>query len=177
MREEHPNISHQIDIWHVCKNICKQFSKATKKKSKSILNKWIKSVRNHFWCSCAICSGCEHALREKWTSILFHIQNKHNWLGSRFFHDCTHRIGEEEPADKEWLDTSSDSFKALQTFIFDKSLINDMKHLTGFSHTGSLEVYHSLLNKWVLKSTHFLYEGMIVQSQLAVYFNLGSNLE
>ena len=90
MREEHPNISHQIDIWHVCKNICKQFSKATKKKSKSILNKWIKSVCNHFWCSCAICSGCEHALREKWTSILFHIQNKHNWLGSRFFHDCTH---------------------------------------------------------------------------------------
>ena len=24
MREEHPNISHQFDIWHVCKNIRKK---------------------------------------------------------------------------------------------------------------------------------------------------------
>ena len=76
--------------------------------------------------------------------------------------------------DKEWLDPNSDSFKALKTVVLDKTLINDMKHLTRFSHTGSLEVYHSLLNKWVPKSTHFLYEGMIVWSQLAaVDFNFG----
>ena len=58
--------------------------------------------------------------------------------------------------DKEWLDPNSDSFKALQTVVLDKTLINDLKHLTRFSHTGSLEVYHSLLNKWVPKSTYFL---------------------
>ena len=80
--------------------------------------------------------------------------------------------------DKEWLDPKSHSFTALQTVVLDKTLINDLKHLTRFSHTGSLEVCHSLLNKWVPKSTHFLYEGMIVQSQLAaVDFNLGSDLE
>ena len=44
MREEHPNINHQFDIWHVCKNIHKKLSKAAKKKSSSILNKWIKSI-------------------------------------------------------------------------------------------------------------------------------------
>ena len=85
MREECPNISHQFDIWHVCKNFRKKLSKAAKKKSTSILNKWIKSICNHFWWSCATCGGCEHTLREKWTSILFHIQNKLNWLGNRFF--------------------------------------------------------------------------------------------
>ena len=58
--------------------------------------------------------------------------------------------------DKEWLDPNSDSFKALQTVVLDKTLINDLKHLTRFSHNGSLEVYHSLLNKWVPKSTYFL---------------------
>ena len=80
--------------------------------------------------------------------------------------------------DNEWLDPKSHSFKALQTVVLDKTLINDLKRLTRFSHTGSLEVYHSLLNKWVPKSTHFSYEGMIVRSQLAaVDFNLGSDLE
>ena len=76
--------------------------------------------------------------------------------------------------DKEWLDPKSDSSKALQTVVLDKTLINDLKHLTRFSHTGSLEVYHSLLNKWVPQSTHFSYEGMIVWSQIvAVDFSLG----
>ena len=36
MREERPNISHQFDIWHVCKNIRKKLSKVAKKKSTSI---------------------------------------------------------------------------------------------------------------------------------------------
>ena len=179
MKEECPNISHQFDIWHVCKNFRKKLSKAAKKKSTSILNKWIKSICNHFWWSCATCGGCEHMLRKKWTSILFHIQNKHNWLGNRFFHNCTHmELSKKYQWDNEWLDPKSHSFKALQTVVLDKTLINDLKRLTRFSHTGSLEVYHSLLNKWVPKSTHFSYEGMIVRSQLAaVDFNLGSDLE
>ena len=80
--------------------------------------------------------------------------------------------------DKEWLDPNSDSFKALETVVLDKTLINDLKHLARFSHTGSLEVYHSLLNKWIQKSPHFSYDGMVVWSQLAaVGFNLGSDLE
>ena len=53
-----------------------------------------------------------------------------------------------------------------------------MKNLARFSYTGSLEVYHSLLNKWVPNSTHFSYEGMIIQTQpAAVDFNLGNDLE
>ena len=50
--------------------------------------------------------------------------------------------------------------------------------MTGFSHTGNFEVYHSFSNKWVPKSTHFSCEGIIVRSQLAaVDSNLGSELE
>ena len=52
-----------------------------------------------------------------------------------------------------------------------------MKHFTKFSHIGNLEVYHSLYNKWVPKSSHFSYRGMIARSQLAaIDFNSGSNL-
>ena len=55
MREERPNISHQFDIYHVCNNIRKKLSKAAKKKSTIFLNKWMKSICNHFWWSCATC--------------------------------------------------------------------------------------------------------------------------
>ena len=37
-----------------------------------------------------------------------------------------------------------------------------------FSHTGNLEVYHSLYNKYCPKRLHFCYNGMIARSQLAV---------
>ena len=126
-----------------------------------------------------MCGGCEHTLREKWTSILFHIQNKHNWLGNMFFHNCVHmELSKRNQQDKECLDPNSDLFKALQTVVLDKTLINDLKHLTRFSHTGSLEVYPSLLNKWVPKSSHFSYEGVIVRNQLvAIDLNLGSDLQ
>ena len=118
-------------------------------------------------------------LHEKCTSILFHTQSKHNWLGNRFFHNCTHiELSKKNQQDKEWLDPNSDSFKALQTVVLDKTLINDLKHMARFSQIGSLEVYHLLLNKWVPKSTHFSYEGMIVWHQLAaIDFNIGSDLE
>ena len=53
-----------------------------------------------------------------------------------------------------------------------------MAHLRHFSHTGVLEVYHSLLNKRVPRSTHFTYKGMVAQSQLAaIDFNQSQNLE
>ena len=75
---------------------------------------------------------------------------------------------------RKWLDPTSESFKALQEILFSSKLLSDLKHLTRFSHTGSLEVYHSLYNKWLPKSYHFSYEGMIAHSQLAsVDFNLG----
>ena len=73
IREERTNISHQFNIWYVCRNIRKKLSKAAKKKSTSILNKWIKSICNHFRWSRATCGGCEHTLRKKWISVLFHI--------------------------------------------------------------------------------------------------------
>ena len=90
MKEDCPIISHQVDIWHVCKNIHKKLSKAAKMKSTITLSKWIKSICNHFGGHVATCSGCKHTLREKWRSILFHIQDKNNWLGNRFFHNCAH---------------------------------------------------------------------------------------
>ena len=101
-----------------------------------------------FLVSCATCCGCENFLREKWTHILFHIQNKRSWLGNRFFHNWSHiELSKKNQREKERLGPNSDSFKAPQTVVLDKTLINDLKCLTRFSHTRSLEVHNSLLNK------------------------------
>ena len=43
-----------------------------------------------------------------------------------------------------------------------------MKKLVGFHHTGSLEVFHSLLLKYCPKRQHFSYVGMQARIELAI---------
>ena len=90
-RENYKDINHQSDIWHVCKNFKKNLTQSAKKNSCFIINGWIKSICNRLrWC-CESGDGDEQLLREKWVSILFHIQNKHSWTGSNMlFHKCCH---------------------------------------------------------------------------------------
>ena len=177
VREEKPTIDHQFDMWHFEKSVRKRFLAASKKKSCADLSMWIKSIINHLWWCCATCENSELLLKEKWMSLIFHIQNKHEWTGYENFHQCAHPTSSDHEQ-RKWLDPTSDSFKALQEILFSSKLLSDLKHLTRFSHTGSLEVYHSLYNKWLPKSHHFSYEGMIARSQLAaVDFNLGCGLD
>ena len=42
-------------------------------------------------------------------------------------------LSKKNQRDKGCLDPNSDSFKALQAAVLDKTLINDLKHLTSFS--------------------------------------------
>ena len=57
----------------------KNLATAAKNKSSQALNGWIKSIINHLWWAVLTCDGDETMLRQKSCSILFHIQNKHNW--------------------------------------------------------------------------------------------------
>ena len=91
--------------------------------------------------------------------------------------ECGHKILPEY-RNKQWIDPTSKALDALQRIVLDKHLLNDLKHLVCFSHTGELEIYHALYNKWVPKSLHFSFLGMVCRSQLAaIDFNLGANLE
>ena len=78
---------------------------------------------------------------------------------------------------KELTIPASESFKALQDFVFSNSILKDLSYYTKFSHTGTLEVYHSFYNRWLPKSIHFSIHGKIARTQLAILdFNPGSNL-
>ena len=77
---------------------------------------------------------------------------------------------------KEWISPKSEAYEALQNIVLDAKVLKDLNYLNKFCHTGVLEVFHSLYNKWAPKRQHFSYQGMLARSQLAIMdFNLRSN--
>ena len=65
---------------------------------------------------------------------------------------------------KAWLKESSFAYAALKKIVLGKRLLNDLKYLTDLNHTGTLEVYHSLYNKYSPKRLHFSYQSMIARA-------------
>ena len=90
---------------------------------------------------------------------------------------CCHApLSTEKQRKKNWLNPTSESFKALQDIVFRNSILKDISCLTKFYHTGTLEVYYSLYNRWLPKSIYFSFYG-IAWTQLAILdFNYGSKL-
>ena len=79
---------------------------------------------------------------------------------------------------KELISPKSDAFEELQSIVSCKNFLKYSPHLTQFCHTGILEVYHALYNKWTPKWQYFSYVGMFTRSQLAVMdFSKGISLE
>ena len=74
MREEKKYIDHQFDVWDFCKNIKQKLNTVSKKASCNDLRTIIKSITHHFWWACSTCEGDVQILREKWLSIIFHVQ-------------------------------------------------------------------------------------------------------
>ena len=86
-------------------------------------------------------------------------------------------LTKEQRITKPFLKPDSPALLPLEKVVKNKALLSDLKYLRNFNHTGSLEVYHSLYNKYCPKRLHFSYEGMIARSQLAVLdFNSGVGL-
>ena len=167
MKKTYPTVSHQFDVWHFIKNVCKRIRKAGKKKDCSLLTEWLPAISNHFWWSAATCEGNAELLREKWSSVLYHIVNRHSWAGAVLFKKCAHRtLTRAEKKKKKWLTVSSPAYKALEGIVEDKKILKDLKHLSGFWHTGFLEVYHNVMLKYCPKREHFSFEVMNARAQL-----------
>ena len=86
MKGQHSTVQHEYDLWHIVKNMKKRLLKI---KSPDLME-WVKCISNHLWFSVATCSGNKTKLKEKWTSILHHITNVHEWLSSETFSRCEH---------------------------------------------------------------------------------------
>ena len=135
-------VEHQVDVWHLRKS--KLAAKAKKKECKD-LAPWIKSITNHLWWSSMTCEGNPQLLKEKWTSILHHVVDKHEWDSAVIYNRCPHDpIPSTTRRKTKWLKEGSPAQEALKQVVLDKRLLNDLQLLSKFIHTGALEVYHSL---------------------------------
>ena len=59
----HPNVNHQYDVWHVAKSIRKKLHGKANSKESSDLAQWIPSIINHLWWSAASCGGSSDLMK------------------------------------------------------------------------------------------------------------------
>ena len=77
-------------------------------------------------------------------------------------------LSPEEQRSKKWLKSGSASHNALRTVVLQDTLLQDNKKLDGFHHTGSLDVFYSLLLKYCPKQQHLSYDRMQARIEIAV---------
>eukprot|EP00117_Sycon_ciliatum_P028589 scpid64076/ scgid22943/ len=142
-------------------SISKKLTRATTTKDMEMLRKWIPAIANHLWWCASSSPGDPVLLQEKWSSLQHHITNVHSWVGATKFVKCAH---EDLPEDSstQWLASGSAQHAALIKILSDRTILADLLHLTEFSHTGSLEVFHSNQLVWTPKRIHFSYTGNYV---------------
>ncbi|XP_065195097.1 uncharacterized protein LOC135826412 [Sycon ciliatum] len=168
IRDQYPGICHQFDVWHFAKNVASKLRSACHRKSHAPLLAWIPAIISHFWWCCSNCDGSADLLKERWQSVLYHVCNTHAWTGGQLCSTCAHSaLSSEDERAIKWIKADSEPYKALKGILLDKKLLKDMDKLTKFCHTGSLEVYHSVMTKYIPKRIHFSILGMIVRTQLA----------
>ena len=159
MREDRSKILHQFDIWHVSKSVKKKLTKAAKKKVCNKLSGW----------ACCTCNRNAQLLKEKWISLVYHVRGIHEWDGCELYRECEHEeYSLAKQMRKKWLENDGPAYNALKNIVLDKQLLKDLPQLRFFKHTGQLEVYHALLNKYCGKRFAYSYAGMVARTQLAV---------
>ncbi|CAG9760342.1 unnamed protein product [Ceutorhynchus assimilis] len=175
LRNKYPYIQHEY-VWHLSKSLQKKLGKAEKKSK--LLSEWNRAITNHLWCSSETCKGNSEVVVEKFTSLLKHICNIHEWTDENGKKKgCEHRqILDKEAQEIKWIRFGSTDYQILQTEIMNKMFLNDLKHRKNYCHTSSLESYHNIRLKYVPKRVHFSYNGMYIRSILAILdhnFNVG----
>lgn len=71
------------------------------------------------------------------------------------------------------------AFDSLSTIIMDPQIDKDLKHLTHFCQTGTIETYHSMMLKYRPKRIHYKYDSMEARTRLAALqhnYNVGRKL-
>ena len=85
-REKYPSILLQFDVWHRAKKL----TKVAMKKENVLLQPWVKSIVQHFWWSCGTCNKSASLLKEKWSSLMYHICGIHRWEDGIEYKQCAH---------------------------------------------------------------------------------------
>lgn len=167
LKTSYPDITHEFDLWHLSKSLMKKF-KTINKKYEEVLA-WKQSISNHLWWSAQTCNGDSDLLITKFTSILKHIKNVHEWEEDGVKKTCEHPpLSDEYKKQKLWLLPDSKPYEVLKEIICNKKFLTDLKQTKNYVHTGRLESYHNLRLKYVPKRVHFSFKAMYIKSIIAI---------
>ena len=120
LSKTYPMITHQFDVYHVEKNLRIKLSKKACERGGFEIYAWIKAIINHLWYSCQNCDRDPDILREKWSSLIYHITNQHDWNFCRHFHQCDHPpLVEDGQRKKRWLTPDSPAHAKLKHILLD----------------------------------------------------------
>lgn len=170
IRENRDSIEHCFDPWHFSKNIKAKLRKLIKRKGCKIIQEWIKPIGNHlFWCS-ENCNGDAETLRQMWQSVMEHISNKHAFKKKYpKYPKCLHsKYSKTKAKRKKWIKKGSAAYDSVEKVVMDKKNLKDMAQITKPYHTGSVEVFHSLINSYASKRQEFELNVMDARVKLAV---------
>ncbi|XP_067665009.1 uncharacterized protein [Haliotis asinina] len=174
MREQHKDKEHYFDVWHVTKGVGKKLEAAAKKPGCAAVRPWIKSTTNHMYWVAASCKDDPDLKVDKWLSVINHVANKHEGHSSKF-KQCEHGPLTEE---RLWLKEGSKPYKAFMEVVSSGYLVRDLPNLSPVYQTFALEVFHSVVNHFAPKNTHYFYAAMMARMFLAaLHFNKNGNRE
>jgi hypothetical protein len=153
---EFQNVEHSMDIWHKSKKLRAALLEAGKTKSNIKIVKWTDSIMNHFWWCCKICDGEVETLKRKWEGVLHHVCGEHDWI----MDSCEHDALEEPCRDRygntlEYFSKGDSAHTTLQDVVLNTRWMRSLKYYTKFRHTGSLEMFHSILLMYAPKRIAF----------------------
>ncbi|XP_063072440.1 uncharacterized protein LOC134463131 [Engraulis encrasicolus] len=166
------NIPQFYDVWHFEKGLSKKLEKLSHQQDCEVLQPWVQSIKNHVhWCATSSTSGPEKVA--KWTSLINHLQDKHDH-DDPLFPTCEH---EEKVSKKpsKWLQPGSVAVHEAEKLLTNKRVLKDVEKLSHHHQTSSLESFHSLIIRFAPKSTVFPFMGMLCRLYLAsMHFNENS---
>ncbi|VDI38082.1 Hypothetical predicted protein [Mytilus galloprovincialis] len=178
IREQMPETTHHLDVWHVAKGLKKKLAKLSLEKDCKDLQPWIKSIVNHLYWTAASSTGLDQVvIVAKWYSILNHIINVHDGHGDEF-PACQHGPLEGRERHKKWLKPGTKVYEKLQGIVCHWQMKKNIVMLSPGKQTSALEGYHSVINHFAPKMIGFSYHGMLCRLWLAaLHFNENSQRE
>ncbi|CAG0895514.1 unnamed protein product [Cyprideis torosa] len=162
IREQFKTVRHHFDPWHITKSVKTQLLQVGKQKGYELVGQWCKSITNHLWYSMQTCGKDYQTLIRKWTSLLHHITDKHEWSDGR----CEHEDLDDE--DDEYFTPETLGLDEIKDIVLKPRLLQQLEKATHFYFTSALEAYHSLLLKYATKRLHYHFAGMRARSMISV---------
>ena len=91
LSSEFKETEHELDLWHLTKNLKKRLQTRCKKAAYKPLLEWIPAICYHLWFCSQQCHGDYEVMKRLWLSCLYHVLNKHSWKDENgVTHKCQH---------------------------------------------------------------------------------------